>query len=696
MQKYYQKASGDSVTRSIYNNRSSSKNRLATEPSNPKISSDSKYDISEKDLDNPIYLEESDVRNIKRHLTNNLQNSNEDNSKKKERENSSQRKNNYNYYESKYSKDNNSSSKTNINNTEKGRRTVSLDYKLKDDDDGDKNINTVSSFNVYNTHKKRNTTDFTKQGFFSSKGIPHISKNNTNIIKKDNSSKAISFIPISNSIKRDYSNKNLPYVNNLTIQKDYSNKNLPFVNKNSLSTSSTVIKKDYSNKNIPFVNKNNGNATKTEYSSKTYVNKSNGNRTYNFNIQNIINQVNKNTNEVEKEPTDSVKREKKKDESIAKTTTTDEIIRKRKPNFPKYERRISDKNVKVKKEEDKTVKFDNNEKLSGNRKKSMDIGIRRKKSRKGITIGTEFSTITYVKSSDALSTAGRDDDGLTKINQDTYILEKNVNGVLNFNIFGVLDGHGVNGHFASQFVSRYIISRIKNHPSIKGLDTPKEIYKKFIENGYRIIGNIYKDADVQIAKEKFNCEMSGTTCVIVIQLDEKLICANTGDSRAILIYDESNNDNLRDTKIYLLSYDCKPDLPNEKKRIEECGGSVAQMYDEDEGGPCGPFRVWIKGEEYPGLAMSRSIGDMDAKKVGVIPNPQIIEYTVTSKTKYILMCSDGIWEFINNEEAMKIANKYYLRDDAKNLCRDLTDISTSRWLKEDIVVDDITVVAVFF
>ena len=116
-------------------------------------------------------------------------------------------------------------------------------------------------------------------------------------------------------------------MNNLTIQKDYSNKNLPFVNKNSSSTSSSVIKKDSSNKNIPYVNKNIGSATKTEYSSKTFVNKSTGNRTYNFNIQNIINQANINKNEVEKEPTDSVKREKKKDESAATKTTTDEIIR---------------------------------------------------------------------------------------------------------------------------------------------------------------------------------------------------------------------------------------------------------------------------------------------------------------------------------------------------------------------------------
>lgn len=117
----------------------------------------------------------------------------------------------------------------------------------------------------------------------------------------------------------------------------------------------------------------------------------------------------------------------------------------------------------------------------------------------------------------------------------------------------------------------------------------------------------------------------------------------------------------------------------------------------DEGDiPCGPFRVWIRGEQYPGLAMSRSIGDMDAKKVGVIPNPIIIEYTLNYQSNYMIICSDGIWEFISNNEAMKIANKYYLRNDALGLCQDLTNKSTENWLKEDIVVDDITVVVAFF
>ena len=62
----------------------------------------------------------------------------------------------------------------------------------------------------------------------------------------------------------------------------------------------------------------------------------------------------------------------------------------------------------------------------------------------------------------------------------------------------------------------------------------------------------------------------------------------------------------------------------------------------------------------------------------------------------MLICSDGVWEFISNEEAMKIANKFYLKNDPKGLCRELTYKSTQIWLQEDICIDDITVVAVFF
>ena len=370
----------------------------------------------------------------------------------------------------------------------------------------------------------------------------------------------------------------------------------------------------------------------------------------------------------------------------------------------KYES-ISKRVIDIPKIENKEEKNDDewdNEQYMGMRKKTYDVGLRLvKKSRflnkakKDNSLNNEFSSQTYVKSSDGISIAGKNEYGLKKINQDTYLIERNINGILNFNIYGVLDGHGEDGHFASQFVSRYILHRIKTHPSLRKEDEPKQIYYKLKENGYEIIANIFVDADVQIQKEKFNVSRSGTTCVIVIQLEEHIICANTGDSRAIIVFDENRDDNLMNSKIYPLSYDCKPELPNELARIIAYGGCVERAYDV-ENAECGPFRVWAKDKDYPGLAMSRSIGDIDAKKIGVIPNPQIVEYTIDHSSKYLILASDGIWEFIDSEDAMKYSNKYYIRNDPIGLCHDLSKRATALWEKNDCIIDDITVLVVFF
>ena len=375
------------------------------------------------------------------------------------------------------------------------------------------------------------------------------------------------------------------------------------------------------------------------------------------------------------------------------------------PEISKYEIRSSRVNENPRKMNNRWMGNDDDwDRLQymGMRKRTYDPRLRQGKrdkilkSKKNLLNDEfEFSSTIFVKSSEGLTIPGKNEYGKKKTNQDTYLIERNVNGVLNFNIFGVYDGHGDHGNLASQFVSRYIFHRIKNHPLIRKEDEPQQIYYKLIENGYRIIANIFLDADIQIQREKFDADRSGTTCVLVIQLEEHIICANTGDSRAIIIYDEHYDDNLMHSKVFPLSYDCKPELPNERKRILARGGIVERAYDPYYG-ETGPYRVWGRGEDAPGLAMSRSIGDMDAKRFGVIPNPQIVEYTIDYSTKYLIMASDGIWEFISNEQAMKLSNKYYLRNDCSGICHELTQRAISLWEKNDYVIDDITVLVVLF
>lgn len=71
---------------------------------------------------------------------------------------------------------------------------------------------------------------------------------------------------------------------------------------------------------------------------------------------------------------------------------------------------------------------------------------------------------------------------------------------------------------------------------------------------------------------------------------------------------------------HALSRDHKPDIKDEHDRIISNNGRV-DPFREPTGEPIGPARVWLRTENVPGLAMSRSIGDLVASSVGVTAEP---------------------------------------------------------------------------
>ena len=293
-----------------------------------------------------------------------------------------------------------------------------------------------------------------------------------------------------------------------------------------------------------------------------------------------------------------------------------------------------------------------------------------------------------------ITKAGRNQDGKTKIDQDTPLVHLNVGGIGGFNLFGVLDGHGPDGHFVSQYCRDYFIRKMTNYAEncIKNkLTTPEQIYAELKKNKYNYIIETFNKADSELAKQKnFDCTFSGTTCNIAFQFNKYLVCASVGDSRGILIEEAQN-----ESKIFELSTDHKPDLPCEIKRIYLKGGVVDRITDIF-GGKVGPQRVWKAGCNYPGLAMSRSLGDFQAKDCGVVSHPQIVEYTVNRNTKYLIICSDGVWEFIKNEQVKELADVYYKQNQISAFCTELVKFAVHSWEQFDIIRDDITVVCVYF
>ena len=59
------------------------------------------------------------------------------------------------------------------------------------------------------------------------------------------------------------------------------------------------------------------------------------------------------------------------------------------------------------------------------------------------------------------------------------------------------------------------------------------------------------------------------------------------------------------------------------------------------------------------------------------------------------MASDGVWEFLSNEDVLKLILPFYNKNQPEKACDKVIKESVAWWKREDEVVDDITIVIVF-
>ena len=162
-----------------------------------------------------------------------------------------------------------------------------------------------------------------------------------------------------------------------------------------------------------------------------------------------------------------------------------------------------------------------------------------------------------------------------------------------------------------------------------------------------------------------------------------------------------------------LTRDHRPEDPEELSRIEHCGGKV-KKYVDYEGNRVGPYRVWESEHKVPGLSMSRSLGDRVAKGLGVIARPDVTVHTIDfDKDLFVIIGSDGIWEALDNGDALKFVEMYRKKscklanrpkEDAnlENSCISqlLCEEARMRWIaiveEDNVHIDDISTIVLEF
>mmetsp|Transcript_45760 Transcript_45760/g.97742 ORF Transcript_45760/g.97742 Transcript_45760/m.97742 type:complete len:993 (-) Transcript_45760:66-3044(-) len=253
-------------------------------------------------------------------------------------------------------------------------------------------------------------------------------------------------------------------------------------------------------------------------------------------------------------------------------------------------------------------------------------------------------------------------------NQDNYCITVVQQAV----IYGVCDGHGPFGHLVS-----YRLVQSVPHFIVKSSKWPKDI-EGALKEGFLAAQDDLK----QFSKtEELNLDASGSSGTFMVHIHNALYFAWIGDSRVTL-----GSWNRKAPGLKWESAEHSPGLPTEKERLLATGkGDVIEDFP-------GHWRLNIKGANYPGLTMSRVFGDFACEQLGVIAEPEQAHFLVQPADQwYVILASDGIWEFLESEKAIELTNKKLRMKGPVDSTKFVTDAARRRWeAMEGSYCDDIT------
>jgi serine/threonine protein phosphatase PrpC len=183
-----------------------------------------------------------------------------------------------------------------------------------------------------------------------------------------------------------------------------------------------------------------------------------------------------------------------------------------------------------------------------------------------------------------------------------------------------------------------------------GMDSDRQVLGA---EGRRL--KVLEDIEYELLKKRaekeqkyFDISLSGTTATLVIQLPRKIIIGYVGDSKVSIQQRDSVN-----TKTgFLTDYLHSPAETEETIRIYNNRGELRQNNIDKK------CKIYVRARMYPGLPISRSLGDLLAHKIGVTSEPNVRIHEITPNDKFMTIATDGVWRYLNPDDIGEIVAEF--------------------------------------
>ncbi|KAJ3179623.1 hypothetical protein HDU87_002829 [Geranomyces variabilis] len=215
-------------------------------------------------------------------------------------------------------------------------------------------------------------------------------------------------------------------------------------------------------------------------------------------------------------------------------------------------------------------------------------------------------------------------------------------------LFLILDGHGSDGGkvalHAKLILSQHIAA--VGYPAIAA-DPVAAMKTAFTAAHCAVVEN-----------EAIDSYMAGTTAGLALVVGDTLVVAHVGDSRIVIGRERAGGE----IALESLTVDHNCDNPTELARVTASPGArVDRLAMGSEGKADGPLRIFKGTLPYPGLVVTRALGDTVASRLGILTEPDVAVIKLESSDKFLVMGTDGVWDGVSDADVLSCIRAHYPR-----------------------------------
>lgn len=243
-----------------------------------------------------------------------------------------------------------------------------------------------------------------------------------------------------------------------------------------------------------------------------------------------------------------------------------------------------------------------------------------------------------------------------------------------WSVYAVCDGHG--GSAAAKYVRKHLGPVLaKLLPSGNPPPARSDECDEFCHAVRQALVKTFVSLHDAFASERFRT--TGTTVSVCLMCDWLMTMANVADSEVFLDLGHSIMEMTNSHKIETNE--------DEIRRLHAQGADLRKIASKGPGptkegdSGRGPLRVWPGG-----LAMSRSIGDVDSGPL-VVATPHIRQIWIPKEGARLVMASDGLWDYMSGNRACRLVHRTPVVNAPKRL------LKAARHYAHGFLCDDVSI-----